>query len=108
MKKLIIAAAIALTLPGCALLGSNTLRDQQLAVKFKYFVVTVPPEMMVIPDPVYKLDTTISTDKDAAYWIIDSEKRALELERRLKAIKSYVDRQVEETKKLPEADVIKR
>ena len=80
--------------------------DQSVAVKYKYVVITIPESMLVIPEPERKLDTTKATDRDAALWMGDWERRYQEIEKRLKTIKEYQDRKLKELN-LPAADVIR-
>lgn len=103
--KLITLAAAVLLLSGCA---TTQLLDQPLFTKYKYVVTTVPEELLTIPAPTYRIDPATATDKEGAKWIVDDKGRAIELEKRLKAIKAWQDRQLLEIKKLPEADVVKR
>jgi hypothetical protein len=103
MKTLIAICAIAL-LSGCA--TQKQLVDQTVAIKYKYVVMTVPEEMLAVPDIERKLDPTTATDKDAAKWMIDWERRYQEIEKRLKTIKTYQDRRLKELT-LPPEDVIK-
>ncbi len=103
MKKLIALLLVAV-LAGCA--TQKQLVDQTVAIKYKYVVMLVPEEMLAIPEVERKLDTTIATDKDAAKWMVDWERRYQEIERRLKTIKTYQDRRLKELT-LPPEDVIK-
>lgn len=103
MKPLILA--ICLLLAGCT---SMQTRDGPLFVQYKYVFVTIPDDMLEVPEPVYKLNPETATDRDAGVWMLDSERRALELEKKLKRIKAYQDQKLQDLKKLPEDDVIKR
>ena len=88
--KIILTLILAMLITGCA---TRPVKEPQILVKYKYVVTSIPSEMLEIPVPVRELDLSTATDQDAARWIISSEKRSLELEAKLKAIKSYlVDR----------------
>ena len=105
MKTYLLALTFTLLLMGCEAMPT---RDGPLFVKYKYVVITVPDELLEIPAPTYKIDPSVATDKDAGVWLVDSERRALELEKRLKQIKAYIAKQQEEVAKFPQPDVIKR
>lgn len=102
--RTLITLSLALMLAGCASFGQKT--EQPVAIKYKYIVMTVPEEMLTVPEVEKRLDTKSATDKDAAKWMIDWERRYQEIERRLKMIKSYQDRRLKELT-LPPEDVIK-
>lgn len=102
--KTLIALCLVVTLYGCG--TQKQLVDQSVAIKYKYVVMTVPEEMLTIPDTERKLDITTATDKDAAKWMVDWERRYQEIEKRLKMIKAYQDRRLRELT-LPPEDVIK-
>lgn len=102
MKTLILFLAILLT--GCA--TDKQLVDQTVAIKYKYVVMTIPEEMLEMPETESFLDTATASDKDAAIWMIDWERRYQEIERRLKMIKTYQERRLRELT-LPPEDVIK-
>ena len=102
MKKLLVLL-MALSLTGCA---SWLCKEPTQVVKYKYIVSTVPDDLLAIPDPMYKIDPTTATDKAAGLWMTDSERRSLELEKKLKQIKALQAKQLEDLKKLPPEDVI--
>jgi len=102
--KNIIISCLAALLVGCA--NTKQLVDQSVVVKYKYIVMLIPEEMLTIPDLERKLDTMIATDKDAAKWMIDWERRYQEIEKRLRTVKEYQDRRLRELT-LPPEDVIK-
>ena len=102
MKKLLIAL-MALSLSGCA---HFFCKEPDQIVKYKYIVTTVPDDLLTIPAPVYKIDPTKATDKETGLWMTDSERRAIELEKKLKRIKELQDKQLQDVKKLPADDVI--
>lgn len=97
--------ALALLLGGCSFSKDNV-RDAPVVTKYKYIVNTVPGEMFVKPDQVQNINTDTATDKDVANWMINSEKRYLEIERRLDSIREYLDSKYNNLKVPPE-DVIK-
>ena len=105
MKSFILSFVFVLLLAGCEAIPT---RDGPLLVKYKYVVISIPDELLELPSPMYKIDPDKATDKDTGLWITDSERRALELEKRLKKIREYQKRQLEEVNKLPQPDVIKR
>lgn len=102
MKKIFLISLFLIFLSGCA---STTFRDAPLGIKYKYVVTKIPEDFLKIPDPIYKIDTQNATDKDAAQWLIKSEKRCEEIEKRLSFIKQY---QIDKIKKLniPKEDII--
>jgi hypothetical protein len=102
MKKLLIAF-MALSLSGCA---HFLCKEPDQIVKYKYIVTTVPDDLLTIPAPIYKIDPTKATDKETGLWMIDSERRAIEIEKKLKQIKELQDKQLQDMKKLPADDVI--
>jgi hypothetical protein len=104
MKTFIALCLAASLLGGCA--STKQLVDQGTVVKYKYVLMTIPNEMLVIPEVERTLDTTTATDKDTAKWMIDWERRYQEIEKRLKTIKIYQDRRIRELT-LPPEDVIK-
>jgi len=99
----VLLLSLALLLPGCT---QQVKPDVPVAVHYKYIVNTIPSGLLEIPDPVYKIDPINSTDKDAANWLIDSEKRAVEIEDKLKAVREFQDNQLRNLKVPPE-DLIK-
>ena len=103
MNKLIIFI-LTIFLTGCVTFSKKP--DQELIVKYKYIVTEIPAELLVIPAPMYKINPKTATDKDAAQWLIDSEKRFLEIEKKLQAIKAYLDKKLKELN-IPENDLIK-
>lgn len=105
MRNFIISFVATLLLVGCEAMPT---RDGPLFVKYKYVVISIPEELLEIPPPVYKIDPNTTTDRETGVWMIDSERRAIELEKRLKRIKEYQKKQQEEVAKLPAPDVIKR
>ena len=102
MKKLLTILAICLA--GCA--TTDPVVDKGVVVRYKYVVTTIPDEMLSIPPPVYMLDLSTATDKDAALWLVESEKRSLVIEGKLSAIKLYLQRKAKELN-VPEADLIR-
>ena len=102
--KTLIALCLAIMLGGCAI--DKQLVDQTVAIKYKYIVMTIPEEMLTVPNVERKLDPNVATDKETAKWMIDWERRYQEIENRLKTIKTYQDRRLKELT-LPPEDVIK-
>lgn len=100
--RLIALLTIALLISGCNTCPVQP--DQPVAVKYKYVVTEIPAEILEIPEPMYTIDPVNSSDKDAATWIVDSERRARLIEDRLKAVKKFQDKRL---KSLPAEDVIK-
>ena len=74
-------------------------------IKYKYVAYRIPPEILTIPAPVNRIDIKKATDKDVGLWIIDSERRTIEIEKRLKVIKSLQDKQMTDLKKMNPEDV---
>lgn len=87
--KLIIAALAALSLAGCSY---NIKEDQPVVVKHTETLITIPDSMFEIPDPIALIDPTKINDKIFAIWLLSKEARAIEIEKRLKAIKEYQDK----------------
>ena len=100
MKSLITLCLVAM-LSGCA--AEKQLVDQAVVVKYKYIVTTIPDEMLAIPPVESTLDTKTALDKDAAIWMVAWEKRYQEIEKRLKTIKDYQIKRLEELKLPPES-----
>jgi hypothetical protein len=96
--------ALILAISGCA--TNPAAPDKDVVVKYKYVVTTVPVELLTMPDPMYTIDVKTATDKEAAIWLIDSEKRAQIIESKLAAIKAFLERKIKELN-VPEADVIR-
>jgi hypothetical protein len=105
MKQIIIAALLvgSLALAGCDTMAK---RDQNIIIKYKYIVNVIPGDLLAIPTRPIKVDPAIDTDETIATWLLDGEKRALQIEGSLKAIKTLQDQRLEELKKLPADDVI--
>lgn len=95
---------LALSLSGCSALFKPEVA-QPVAIKYKYVITTVPSSMFEVPAPMYKIDVEKATDEEASQWMIDSEKRAQEIERRLLKVKEFIDLKIKSMKLLPE-DVI--
>lgn len=107
MKTILVALIVASTLTGCASwFKKEETPPPVVATKLKYVVVTIPNEMLEIPGPESRLDTGVATDKETARWMNDWERRYQEVERRLKKIKEYQDKKLQELK-IPPEDVIK-
>ena len=102
MKILFLVLTLLLT--SCA--TTSQIVDQSTAVKYKYVIITIPDDMLAIPTPERSIDPNVATDKDAARWMIDWEKRYQEIEKKLKLIKTFQDQKLNELK-LPPEDVIK-
>lgn len=100
MKALLILV-LASVLQGCAPFKTVP----ETIIKYKYVVITAPEEHLKIPAQIAPLDTKTATDKDAGNWILDTERRSLELEAKLKRIKELQDRRLKELESLPKADV---
>lgn len=103
MKALLIAI-MSMALFGCA--TDKQLVDQTVAVKYKYVVMTIPEELLTVPGVERSIDPNMASDKEAAKWMIDWDRRYQEIEKRLKTIKTYQDRRLKELT-LPPEDVIK-
>lgn len=93
-----------LSLTGCPTMGP--LRDQEVAVKYKYVVTSIPVDLTTVPPATVKIDPKTATDKEMAKWMADSEARYLEIEKRLKAIKDYQENKLKDLK-IPAEDIIK-
>lgn len=85
-------------LAGCD--GLNIRPESGVVVRTKYVVTTIPDELLTLPPPTPALTAPRDrTDKEAAIWMIESEKRYLEIEKRLAEIKRYQANKLEELKK---------
>lgn len=104
MKKLLILTLI-LLLTGCSTFPTVQ-PEASVVVKYKYVVTEIPAELMSVPDPMYQLNLETATDKDAATWLVDSERRAKIIEERLKSIKLYQDNRIKSLNYPPE-DIIR-
>jgi PBP1b-binding outer membrane lipoprotein LpoB len=107
MKKLLFAAVISVFLVGCNHMPQ--VPEASVVTKYKYVVVTVPQDLLTIPSQVSPIDPKTATDKDAAKWMLDSEARYIEIEKRLKSVKAYLDNKLKELQidlKIPKEDVI--
>jgi len=105
MKSYLLALTFTLLLVGCQ---SMPAKDSPIFVKYKYIVMSVPDDLLEIPPPTYKIDPATVTDRDTGVWMVDSERRAIELEKKLRKIREYLKIQQAEVAKLPEPDVVKR
>lgn len=101
-------AALLLLLPllaGCP--GTApTKPDQPAVIQYKYVVTKIPDELFKRPEGCADIDTKVATDKDAAKWMIECEKRNAEIERRLDRVKRYQDEKLKSLS-VPEADIIR-
>lgn len=107
MKVLAALLLSSVMLTGCF----ETIPEQpeNVVVKYKYIVNTIPGDFLEVPAKVPNLDTTTATDKDAAKWLLDKEDRALNLETKLKSIKTHQDnklKEIETEMKIPKEDII--
>jgi hypothetical protein len=73
-------------LAGCGNIKSVV--DTKVVTQYKYVVVKIPDDLFVIPMK-HKVPDETATDKDIAYWIIDSDGRADKLENQILMIDSY-------------------
>ena len=102
MKTLIILSCL-------FLVACNPIRpceEQPIVTKYKYIVTEIPDTMLVIPANVNPIDTKVATDKDAAKWMIESEKRTKVIEQQLKAIRQYQEDRLKLID-VPKTDIIK-
>ena len=102
-------ACIALILASTLITGcvtQPTVRDAEIIIKYKYIVNTIPADMLSIPAQVGKVDPTIDSDDAIATWMLDGEKRYLEIEGKLRSIKDLQDDRLKELEKLSKDDVI--
>ena len=92
MKMIAMMLCVGL-LTGCSTL-CPTPKDPQVAVKYKYVVNQIPDDMFTIPGQPYTIDPDLATDKDAAEWMLTSEARYIEIEKKLKAIKDFQEKKL--------------
>jgi uncharacterized protein YceK len=105
MRSLLIALVLGFMIAGCS--TTETLcKEKPQVVKYKYIVNQVPAKLLEVPAPMYKLDLSTATDKDVALWMIDSEKRAIEIEQKLIQVKTYQDARLKELSTLPADNVL--
>lgn len=102
MKKLVAILALSAALVGCA---SNPPNEPNTVIKFKYIVNVIPDDMLAVP-PIVEALPADATDQVIGNWLLDGEKRALEIESKLKAIKKLQADRLKELEKLPKDDVI--
>ena len=105
MKALLVSLMLVMSI---GLVGCDTMpkRDQPVLIKYKYIINTIPADMLDIPAPITPVDSKIADDLAVGNWMIDSEKRVLEIEGKLKSVKKLQDQRLEDAKKLPKDDVI--
>lgn len=101
--KFILALILSASLVGC---GGTMPVEPNTVVKFKYIVNTIPEELLTIPAPIPNINPATDDDNTVGLWLLDGEKRALEIEGKLKSIKKLQADRLEEVKKLPPDDVI--
>jgi hypothetical protein len=101
--KLILTLIMSASLAGC--FGTIPPVEPNTVIKFKYIVNTIPGDLLTVPPYVQPLPET-ANDQDIANWLLDGEKRSLEVESKLKAIKKLQDDRLKELEKLPKEDVI--
>ena len=102
MKSILIAIMTTVSLVGCA----NMQPPKDIVVKYKYVVNTIPEEMLTVPPQVPAIDITTADDITVGGWMLDGEKRSLEIEGKLKSIKDLQDKRLLDLKALPAEDVI--
>lgn len=102
--KHILVPLLVLSIAGCAI--DEVKVDAPAVIKYKYVINTVPDEMLVKPDPIPRIDPAVATDKDAANWMLESEKRYMIIEKRFDAVKQYLQEKIMNFK-IPAEDVIK-
>lgn len=85
MKKVILAAALAAILSGCAGVAPEV--KPSVIVEYKYVATPIPDALLSIPPRVSRLDISTATQKTVADWIIQNDMRMAELESKLKAVK---------------------
>jgi hypothetical protein len=104
MKFLVPIILAAAMLTGCE--TNPTIPEPSIVIKYKYIVETVPDDMLVVPNSLPKIDPNSTDDAALADWLLDGEKRALEIESKLKAIKALQEQRLKDLDAYPKDDVI--
>lgn len=92
MKAISIIAFSALFfLSGCATFGQGEKEECKPIVETKIVKVTVPPDMLSIPDAVPPIDLENSTQKDVALYLNAKDSREQTLEAKLAKIAKYLE-----------------
>lgn len=85
MKNIFLA--LPLVLAGCGTINPAVV-DTKVVTQYKYVVVKIPDDLFLIPESIKVPDDTY-TDRDIAYWIVDSAGRIDKLENQIRLIDSY-------------------
>jgi uncharacterized protein YcfL len=101
--KTLLSIFSCLILVGCG--STPKAPEPTQVIKFKYVMYSIPNELLSIPSQVTRLDPLKATDKDVSLWILDSEKRSIEMEKKLKTIKRLQEKQKADLKNLRQEDV---
>ncbi len=93
----------ALIVLSCLLVGCSSLCTsvpvERLIVKHEYIAAEVPLELLTIP-PQLPVPGATATDKDLALWLLDNERRTLELEQKLRHVRALYEEQTAAAKRL--------
>ncbi len=93
--KLLAVICLSLALIGCSTVPTTKI-EPQIIVKQKLIPLTIPAEMFEMPPYPDAVDPRKMTDKDAAIWLIENEKRNQEIDKRLTAIKKYQEQRLKD------------
>ena len=104
MKKILTLSSV-LFLAACQ---TNPAVDTKVVTQYKYIIVTVPSEMMVLP-PSPKVPDENVTDKEVAQYMLDLYEKSGILESQILAIKDYQDKRIVSVKKtIKPEDIIEK
>lgn len=107
MKKLLIILALALNLAGCATTDVKPVAGE--VVRYKYIINTLPVQLFMLPEQVPKLNTQTMNNEDIEKWMFDNEIRAVDIQERLRKLKTLQEQKIADTKKklnVPPEDII--
>lgn len=87
MKRILAATLIVLVLGGCA--HTKVITETVTVTQYKYVIVKVPPQALVIEPAPEVPDPQTATDKDIAKFLLDQESRAIKLVNAINSILNY-------------------
>ncbi len=93
-------------LVGCGTMTEPVV-DTKVVTQYKYVVVKIPDDMFVLPEK-QKVPNETATDKDIAYWIIESAGRTDKLENQIRLIDAYQKQKLQQVLiNIKEDDIVK-
>lgn len=107
--RYILASLLALVLVGCG--TTQPPKPEVITLtKYKYVIVSVPDDVLYVPDFIPTPDSKTATDAEIATWILDKEGRAQSMEKIINAAKKYATDRLEllrKNKEIKEEDIIR-